>query len=71
MTFQCINDCELEVWDGSGKKVAVSKGESLEMSYHEFDGSIGLKKDGVELFCGVKDKVNFETKTAPVCPCPR
>jgi len=60
MRVVCVKGCKLEVWDGSGDTSRVYEGEDLELSYHEFDGSLGLKRDGVELFCGSGDKANFK-----------
>lgn len=59
--MKCIQDCKLDIWDGSGETVAVSRGDILELSYHEFDGSIGLlPKEGRELFCASGDVRKFE-----------
>ena len=61
MKMRCIKGCVLEVWDGSGDKVRVFEGEELVMSYHEYDGSIGLTmNDGKELFCGRGEVERFE-----------
>lgn len=59
VVFRCIKGCELDIWNGSREKIAISAGEELKMTYHEYNGCIGLGKDGNELHCSPKEREQY------------
>jgi len=56
VVLRCVKDCELSIWDGRRQKMAVKAGEELPVTYHEFNGCLGLIKDGHELHCSPDER---------------
>jgi len=55
----CKKPISLDIW-GCYDPVAIELGEILQITYHEFDGTLGLTKDGVELICSRNEREHFE-----------
>jgi len=59
-TATCLAPVSLNVWDGSNDTVQINLGDVLDISYHEYDGTLGLMKDGVELICDNRERRFFQ-----------
>ena len=55
----CKEDISLDEW-GTYDGVLIKKGDRLDITYHEYNGVIGLTKDKVELHCAHSERKNFE-----------
>jgi hypothetical protein len=44
-------DIELSIWDGSGDTIQFHAGDVFVISYHEYDGSLGLTSPAGVEFC--------------------
>lgn len=53
-------DVKMSIWDGSMDLLDVKKGDKLDITYTEFDGSLGFTINNVELCCSYKERKSFE-----------
>lgn len=59
-TAKCVAEISLSVWDGSNTFIVVKPGEVLDITYHEYDGSLGLtNSDGIEFCVSSKERASF------------
>ena len=59
---KCLEDVSLPIWDGGDNMLSIKKGEKLYVTYHEFDGSLGLTPCGstIEVLCMPSEVKKFE-----------
>ena len=57
----CKTPITLEVWGSvPAEVISLVKGDVLDITYHEFDGTLGLTKDGEEYICSRSDRDHFD-----------
>ncbi len=50
-TAKCVKEISLSIWDGSGDTIVILPDEVLDITYREYNGTVGLTNAGGTEFC--------------------